>query len=105
MCGDFFVKRLENRYGLDVLIAEGVHQDNVHHALYAELARGVFNEATRARFRAAIADLVGRSAQVIVLGCTEFGLLVKADDSPVPLVDTTVMHVEAAVNAALADAE
>ena len=105
MCGDFFVKRLENRYGLDVLIAEGVHQDNVHHALYAELARGVFNEATRAKFRAAIADLVGRGAQVIVLGCTEFGLLVKADDSPVPLVDTTVMHVEAAVNAALADAE
>jgi aspartate racemase len=105
MCGDFFVKRLEHRYGLNVLIPEGVHQDNVHHALYAELARGIFKETTRARFRAAIDDLVVRGAQVIVLGCTEFGLLVKAEDSPVSLVDTTVMHVEAAVNAALADAE
>jgi len=103
MCSDFFVKRLENQYGLRVLIAEGIHQDNVHNALYEELVKGVFTDETRAKFRDAITDLVVRGAQAVILGCTEFGMLVQAEDSPVPLVDTTVMHVEAAVNAALAD--
>jgi aspartate racemase len=103
MCGDYFVKRLEDRYGLQVLIAEGIHQDNVHTALYQELVKGVFKDSTRAKFKDAIADLVVRGAQVIILGCTEFGMLVRAEDSPVPIIDTTMAHVEAAVKTALED--
>jgi len=37
-----------------------------------------------------------------VLGCTEIELLVGAADSPVPLFATTRLHVEAAVDLALA---
>lgn len=103
MCGDYFVKRLEDRYGLQVLIAEGIHQDNVHTALYQELVKGVFKDSTRDKFKDAIADLVVRGAQVIILGCTEFGMLVRAEDSPVPIIDTTMAHVEAAVKTALED--
>jgi aspartate racemase len=103
MCGDYFVKRLEDRYGLQVLIAEGIHQDNVHTALYQELVKGVFKDSTRDKFKDAIADLVVRGAQVIILGCTEFGMLVCAEDSPVPIIDTTMAHVEAAVKTALED--
>ena len=40
MTGTYFAGRLRRRYGLTVLVAEGEHQDNVHNALYAELARG-----------------------------------------------------------------
>src|SRR5262245_26087639 len=98
MTGDYFVGRLQTRYGLNVLVAEGHHQDNVHEALYAELAKGVFLPATREKFRAAIADLASRGAQAVILGCTEFGLLVQPEDSPVPLVDTTVAHAAAAVD-------
>ena len=103
MCGEYFVKRLEDRYGLQVLIAEGVHQDNVHNALYQELVKGVFKDSTRAKYKEAIADLVKRGAEVIILGCTEFGMLVRADDSPVPIVDTTIAHIKAAVDTALSD--
>jgi hypothetical protein len=87
---------------LDVLVAEGEHQDNVHNALYAELARGAVLPATRARFRAAITDLAGRGAEVIVLACTEFGMVVQPGDSPVPVIDTTIAHAQAAVEMALA---
>ena len=85
------------------MIAEREHQDNVHNALYAELAKGVFLPATREKFRSAIADLVSRGAEAVILGCTEFGVLVKSEDSPVPLIDTTVEHARAAVDMALAD--
>jgi aspartate racemase len=44
---------------------------------------------------------VTRGAEVIILACTEFGMLVQADDSPVPIIDTTIAHAEAAVELAL----
>jgi aspartate racemase len=101
MTGSYFVGRLRDRYGLKVLVAEGEHQENVHNALYAELARGIFLRSTRDKFKAAIADLVARGAQAVILGCTEFGVLIEAKDSSVPLIDTTVAHAEAAVDMAL----
>lgn len=102
MTGDYFVGRLQNQ-GVNVLIAEGEHQDNVHNALYEELAKGQFLHSTRDKFTAAIADLASRGAEAVILGCTEFGLLVQPEDSPVPLIDTTVAHAVAAVDRALAD--
>jgi hypothetical protein len=41
MYGDYFVGRLGERYGLNVIVAEGEHAEAVHDALYAELARGI----------------------------------------------------------------
>jgi aspartate racemase len=37
------------------------------------------------------------------LGCTEIMLLVRTEDSAVPLFDTTSLHAEAAVRCALED--
>ena len=44
-----------------------------------------------------------RGAEAIVLGCTEIMLLIGADDSAVPLFDTTALHAAAAVDLLLAD--
>jgi len=103
MTGGYFIERLANRYGLHVAVAGDEHQANVHNALYEELAKGVFLDSTREKFKAAIADLVDRGAQAVILGCTEFGMLLSPDDSPVPLIDTTVAHAVAAVDIALGD--
>ena len=102
MTGSYFIGRLRQRYDLRVLVAEGAHQDNVHHALYEELAKGSVLPATRAKFQAAITDLVTRGAEVIILACTEFGMLVKPQDSTVPIIDTATAHAQAAVDIALA---
>ena len=100
MTGSFFVGRLRD-YGINVLVCEGEHQENVHGALYGELAKGIFLPSTREKFKAAIADLVRRGAQAVILGCTEFGMLLEAGDSLVPLIDTTLAHAQAAVEMAL----
>ncbi|CAG7976113.1 unnamed protein product [Penicillium olsonii] len=101
MTGTYFVGRLQDKYGLNVLVAEGEHENNVHNALYQELAKNVFLPETRAKFKAAIADLVSRGAEAVILGCTEFGMLVKEEDSVVPIIDTSYAHAEAAVDLAL----
>ncbi|KAJ5094304.1 Aspartate racemase [Penicillium angulare] len=103
MTGTYFVGRLRKKYNLKVLVAEGVHENNVHNALYQELAKNMFLPETRAKFKAAMEDLIVRGAEVIVLGCTEFGILVKQEDSTVPIIDTSYAHAEAAVNLALAN--
>jgi len=46
-----------------------------------------------------------RGAEGIILGCTEIGLLVRPEDSPLPLFDTTCIHAAAAVAFALKPAE
>jgi aspartate racemase len=40
-------------------------------------------------------------AEAVILGCTEIMLLVRPEDSAVPLFDTTTIHAEAAVDLAL----
>ncbi|HEX3672986.1 MAG TPA: aspartate/glutamate racemase family protein [Rhizomicrobium sp.] len=94
--------RLRHAYDLDVLVPEGEDFAIVDRIIYEELVRGRFEEPARAACRAAIGRLVARGAQGIVLGCTELPLLVKAEDSSVPLFDTTTLHAMAAVDMALA---
>ncbi|CAI7566786.1 unnamed protein product [Penicillium pancosmium] len=101
MTGTYFVGHLKEKYSLDVLVAEGQHEENVHTALFQELAKNIFLPETRDKFKAAIADLVSRGAQAIILGCTEFGMLVTQEDSAVPIIDTSIAHAEAAVDLAL----
>ena len=52
-------------------------------------------------FREIIARQVAAGAQGVILGCTELPMLVKAEDSAVPLFDTTEIHALAAVALAL----
>jgi len=44
----------------------------------------------------------GEGVDSVILGCTEFGLLVKQDDLPVPMFDTAELHAKAAMDFALA---
>ncbi len=98
---DFYKGRLASKYGLNVLIPEAAERDLVHQVIYDELCLGIIRQPSRESHKEIIARLVERGAQGIILGCTELGLLVKPEDSPVPLFDTTLIHAESAVDWAL----
>lgn len=98
---DFYTGRLARRFGLDVLVPEAQDRALVHRVIYAELVQGEVRPASRAAYRDVIARLVERGAEAVILGCTELMLLVRPEDSAVPLFDTTGIHVEAAVERAL----
>jgi aspartate racemase len=98
---EFYRKRLEDRYGLRVLVPDAVQRQAVHDIIYTELCLGWTREPSRQAYARVIEDLVQRGAQGVILGCTEIGLLVRANCCPVPVFDTARIHAEAAVNAAL----
>lgn len=87
--------------GIESLVPEARDRDLVHHVIFGELCRGLVTEPSRAEYRRVMADLASRGAQAIILGCTEIGMLVEANDSSVPLFDTTALHAQAAVEWAL----
>jgi aspartate racemase len=97
---DFYRATLE-RQGLRVIVPGESARADVHRIIYEELVAGVVREESRAAYRAAIADLVAQGAEAVVLGCTEIMLLVGAEDSAVPLLDTTTLHASAAAAQAL----
>jgi aspartate racemase len=98
---DFYRDRLAG-HGLKVLIPEAQDRAVVHRAIYEELCLGVVRESSRDAYRAVIGRLVDAGARGVILGCTEIELLIRPEDSPVPVFPTTRLHVEAAVERALA---
>jgi aspartate racemase len=98
----FLRDRLAQRHGLEVIVPEAADRQDVHRIIYDELVRGIVTEESRATYRAVMARLAAAGAQAIILGCTEIMLLVRDEDSPVPLFDTTELHALAAVDLALA---
>jgi aspartate racemase len=100
---DFYKGRLTGLHGLDVLVPGEAERATVHRIIYEELVAGVIAPASRAAFRDVIAQLVVRGAEGVILGCTEIMLLVKPEDSAVPMFDTTALHAHAAVDHALGE--
>jgi aspartate racemase len=89
--------------GLTVLVPEESQRQAVHRIIYDELCVGVISEASRKVYQQVIEALTQRGAQAIILGCTEISLLIKPEDSALPLFDTTELHAQAAVAFALGD--
>ena len=98
---DFYKGRLRDLHGLDVVVPNEHDRVVVHRIIYEELVAGKVTSASRDAYRQVISRLVANGAEAVILGCTEIMLLVKPEDSPVPLFDTTALHAEAAIAMAL----
>ena len=98
---DFYKGRLSDKFCLEVVIPEQSDRDIVHRVIYEELCLGQIKQDSNAEYVRIIADLATQGAEAVILGCTEIGLLVKQSDTDVPLVDTTMIHAQAAVEFAL----
>lgn len=99
----FYRERLEQRHDIRVLIPDEEQRQAVHRIIYEELCLGQIREASREIYRRIIASLVTQGAQAVILGCTEIGLLVGAEDASVPLFDTTALHARQAAEWAMSD--
>lgn len=104
MRSDLYQRRLEGS-GLEVLVPEEQDIAEVHRIIYAELAHGQVLESSRETLQAVVGRLTARGAQAVVLGCTELPLILSAPDAEVPLLDTTALHVDALLDAALGSHE
>lgn len=102
MSDTFYKGRMEEQHGLTVLVPDKDDQAAVHRIIYEELCLGEIKPASLAIYLAVIQRLQERGAEAVILGCTEITLLVQQAHTDLPLFDTTAIHAEAAVQAALA---
>lgn len=98
---DFYIGRLREKFGLDVLVPDETQRSDVHRIIYDELCHGDIRVASRDVYRGIIDVLAARGAQAVILGCTEIGLLIKSEDAALPLFDTAALHAQAAVDWAI----
>jgi len=98
---DFYKGRLSQDFGIQVLVPSEEQQAMVHEVIYQELCLGIINPASKQKYLAVLQDLFNQGAQAVILGCTEITLLVQQTDTPIPLYDTTAIHAQSAVEAAL----
>jgi aspartate racemase len=98
---EFYKVRLEDKYGLKVLVPSDEEMAIVHEIIYGELVRGGVREESRRKYLEIIEGLQSRGAQGVIEGCTEIVMLVQQEHTDVPLFDTTAIHAQAAVEMAL----
>ncbi|MEH6888352.1 aspartate/glutamate racemase family protein [Bacillus sp. JJ864] len=97
---EFYKSRLESN-GIKVIVPNENDREIVNKVIYEELCLGKVSRKSRDYYKEVIKSLVCNGAEGIILGCTEIGLLVKQEDSRVPLFDTTFIHAVEAVNKSL----
>jgi len=97
----FYKQRLSDKFGIEVVVPNGVQRKLVHDVIYNELCLGKVNRRSKDDFHTIISDLAESGAQGVILGCTEIGLLVSQDETDTPLFDTVEIHALAAVQEAV----
>jgi len=101
MEGDFYRQRLTILHGLDVIIPDSEEREVIHRVIYDELCLGKVENQSRKLYQQIIVNQSLQGAEGIILGCTEIGMLIKPEDSPIKLFDTTYIHAQLAVDFAL----
>ena len=99
---DFYRERLES-HGLEVVVPAADDRAEIHRIIFEGLCLGRIEPSAGEFFQRVIVDLAGQGAEGVLLGCTELAQIVAPEKSPLPLYDTTRIHVEAIVEIALRD--
>jgi len=89
------------RRGLAWEIPDPQDRAEIHRIIFDELCLGEVRDESRDVYLAIIARLAGRGCDAAALVCTEIPLLVTAETSPLPILDSTRLLAAAAVEAAL----
>lgn len=93
-----FYKNIIINNGIEVLIPNEEDRIIVNNTIFNELCVGIVSDSSKKAFLSIIDKLGKQGVDGIILGCTEIGLLIKQNDTSIPLFDTTLIH---AIEAAL----
>ena len=102
MSGPVYARALAQR-GVEQLIADAAMRARLNAAIFDELVQGIFTAETTALFVHAITDLQSQGAECVILGCTEIPLIITAENSPLPTIDSTRLLAAYAVREAVSE--
>jgi aspartate racemase len=101
MAEDYMREKYEEA-GINIVVPTAMQQSQIDNIIFDELVKNLVTPQSKQIYIEICHDLVSRGAQGIILGCTEIFLLIQpADFDNLPLFNTTELHVNAVVEAAL----
>lgn len=98
---DFYRTKLEQTFSIKTLIPNSESRVTINQIIFDELCQGKFTDESKQHYLTVIDELSIQGAQAIILGCTEIGLLVQQQDTPIKLIDATYEHIKQAVRYSL----
>ncbi|MCF6266748.1 MAG: amino acid racemase [Desulfuromusa sp.] len=100
---DFYRQRLSDEFDLDVVIPNEEDRKYIHQVIFDELCQGKFTEESRTNYLTIIDKLREHGVQGVILGCTEIPLLVRQEDTDLPLFNTAALHAQYALELSFAE--
>jgi len=93
------------RRGLEWEIPDEADRKLINDVIFDELCLGVFKDSSRDAYVEIIRKLADRGCDAVALVCTEIPILITADVSPLPILDSTRLLAAAAVETAIGERE
>jgi len=94
----FITKRIEDN-GIEVLVPEEQQViDELHRIIIEELTYGEIVASSKEYVMNVIKNSIDQGAEGVILGCTEFPLMIFQEDLDIPIFDTTKIHSMAGVD-------
>jgi aspartate racemase len=87
--------------GLTVLIPEENDREFINTVIFKQLAYGKIVAESKEKILSIIQSLKAAGAEGVILACTELPMLIREEDSALPLFDTLKLHAKKAVNLSL----
>jgi aspartate racemase len=101
MEGRVYSEVLSN-WDIDVVVPKPEQRERINDFIYDELVKGILKPSTKEYFREVVTELADAGCDAVVMGCTEIPLILKPEDTEVPLLDSTRLLAKAALNESVA---
>lgn len=99
MTETFYIEKLMEA-GIEILIPEPLDIEIINQVIFKELCLGIVSQDSKKEYLRIIGQLEDQGAQSVILGCTEIGLMIKQEDTSLPVFDTARIHAEKAARSA-----
>ena len=94
MSSDFFKNPFDKR-GIQVITPSEEEQKHIHSKLFSEIELGIFKDSTRDSFLNIIEKMKNdHQIEAVILGCTEFPLILTQEKFGLHFLNTTKIHCE-----------
>lgn len=96
----FYPDYLARAFGKPPRVPEPDERDDIHRIIFDDLVKGIVTPQTTRRHIEITEALALRGADSVILGCTEIGLVLTAENSALPVYDSARIHCQAAMDIA-----
>jgi aspartate racemase len=100
MQSQFIPDKLKEK-GINTIVPDKKDMALLNRIIFDELTKGIFKDETKQKILEVLDKLKEKGADSIILGCTEFPLIIKESDTDLPLLNSTLVHSKYIVDFAL----